>query len=243
MQQSLKIFLTALGTVAFIGGWALLGSITGESTDSSKAADKPLEVQKPKHEVIFISDPLGAHVYVDGEAYSNQETPATIELGEGKHNYKVSFESYETESKLYKPYRGKLNVTKATALNVWLDRNTQAEIEANEARVAEREAAAEAARVAEAATNGEAVRYNGETIDSSLATVLCQSHIKDRLKAPSTAKFPGPFSGDYAQPSLSNNTWTYIVSVDAQNSFGAMIRSTFACVIDASADTITAEEF
>jgi hypothetical protein len=59
----------------------------------------------------------------------------------------------------------------------------------------------------------------------------CQEKfIPDRLKAPSTAKF--------SNVTVTNSLETYTVSgsVDAENSFGAPIRSTFICIMHSSGD-------
>lgn len=209
---------------------------------TSASAATPANRDAKKHKVTITSDPLGAYVYLDGKTYTSHKTPVTLELSEGPHTYLVGYETYQAEYDLYKPYSGKLAVEKSTAIDVWLDRYTPDEVAERDAQEAAAAKSAEDLRIAEAAADNEAVRYNGERISESLAAVLCEGNIKDRLKAPSTAKFPSPWSGNYTTPTLSDNTWTYVVDVDAQNSFGAMIRSTFVCVIDATADTITAEE-
>lgn len=57
------------------------------------------------------------------------------------------------------------------------------------------------------------------------ARSICEDWVKDRLKAPSSAKFTdGAESGGGGKYTISG-------SVDAQNSFGAMIRSTWTCDI------------
>lgn len=51
----------------------------------------------------------------------------------------------------------------------------------------------------------------------------CEELVKQQLKAPSTAEFNSSASGD--------GTWTVVGTVDAQNGFGAMIRSEFGCTV------------
>lgn len=59
----------------------------------------------------------------------------------------------------------------------------------------------------------------------------CQeTFIPDRLKAPSTAEFTN------VSVTTSLETYTVTGSVDAQNSFGAPIRSTFICIMHSSGD-------
>ena len=56
---------------------------------------------------------------------------------------------------------------------------------------------------------------------------------KDRiLKSPSTAEFPGIFDGklDHVR-ALGNQTYRIVSYVDAQNGFGAQIRTRFVCEI------------
>jgi hypothetical protein len=62
----------------------------------------------------------------------------------------------------------------------------------------------------------------------SLAIVNAQSHVKSLLKAPRSAKWPGVFDvADLRNHATKMKDGTYIVRsfVDAQNSFGAMIRT------------------
>lgn len=61
----------------------------------------------------------------------------------------------------------------------------------------------------------------------------CEDQIRDQLKAPSTAKFDSD-SSDESSP------FTVTGSVDAENSFGAMIRSDFQCTVTISGDSFRA---
>jgi hypothetical protein len=70
-------------------------------------------------------------------------------------------------------------------------------------------------------------RANDAPADQSYsATVACEGFVKDRLKAPSTAKFSAESATDNG-----DKTWTVTGSVDAQNSFGAALRSSFTCML------------
>lgn len=60
------------------------------------------------------------------------------------------------------------------------------------------------------------------------AYVMCQMFVKDRLKAPSTADFPAT---PYANIEQDGNLWTIDAWVDAENSFGAQIRTDFHCQV------------
>ena len=62
------------------------------------------------------------------------------------------------------------------------------------------------------------------------AYVTAKEFVTARLKAPSTAKFPGMFDQDEKQTvSLGNGRYRVHSWVDSQNSFGAMIRTHWTC--------------
>lgn len=71
---------------------------------------------------------------------------------------------------------------------------------------------------------------NGNNKTWALATA--QEIVSSRLKSPSSAKFSWP---DETSVSLSGNTWTVRGWVDAQNGFGASIRSNYAVRFESSA--------
>jgi len=62
----------------------------------------------------------------------------------------------------------------------------------------------------------------------AMAVTLCQQHIKQRLKAPSTASFPWGYSRNLTHV---GDKYIYAHYVDAQNSFGAMLRNNFVCTV------------
>lgn len=74
--------------------------------------------------------------------------------------------------------------------------------------------------------------------DAAEVMTGCKFAIREQLKAPSTARFPGLFSGDFTEPQYMTvvNFWVWYVRVDAQNSFGAMIRNHFKCLVRANGD-------
>lgn len=59
--------------------------------------------------------------------------------------------------------------------------------------------------------------------NSREAIAQCEDAISERLKAPSTAEFDSSATG--------SGTWTVTGTVDAENSFGAMIRSRYECSV------------
>lgn len=63
----------------------------------------------------------------------------------------------------------------------------------------------------------------------TMAWVICQDFVKDRLKAPGTAKFPWP-SKDY-MTYLGDDKYRISAWVDSQNAFGALLRAKFTCEV------------
>lgn len=64
---------------------------------------------------------------------------------------------------------------------------------------------------------------------------MAKDFVTKNLKAPSTANF-GSMLGEYQDPrkacsSLGNKTWRCSGWVDAQNEYGAMLRSNFTAVV------------
>jgi hypothetical protein len=58
---------------------------------------------------------------------------------------------------------------------------------------------------------------------------MCNEFVKERLVAPSTAEF-GKYSEDNVLV-MENNQYGVLGYVDAQNSFGAMLRKEYACIM------------
>ncbi len=64
--------------------------------------------------------------------------------------------------------------------------------------------------------------------NKSMAYIMMEDFVKRKLKAPSTAEFPGIFDGklDHVK-SLGGQKYRIVSYVDAQNTFGAQIRTRF----------------
>jgi hypothetical protein len=75
------------------------------------------------------------------------------------------------------------------------------------------------------------------------AYVASQQYCESLLKAPSTAKFPNLATGEPKVTKLSTNKYEVISYVDSENSFGAMIRNNYRCVVVLSEDSYRIEEF
>jgi|GEM_PF-1122580 len=80
--------------------------------------------------------------------------------------------------------------------------------------------------------------YDKKCRDGGTAVFMSQEFVKKRLKSPSTADFPNPYSKDvnlkteYAGD-CAHRVWGY---VDSQNGFGAMIRTTYSVEIKMNED-------
>jgi hypothetical protein len=79
---------------------------------------------------------------------------------------------------------------------------------------------------------------SGRTLDQYDAQILCEGRVRDRLVSPGSARFAGRSDSAWTNPRLSGNTWRHRVVVDSQNSFGALLRSEWDCVLDGTNDTI-----
>lgn len=75
----------------------------------------------------------------------------------------------------------------------------------------------------------------GDPVDGYDAQVACKTFVERQLKAPSTAKFSG------LSHSGSGPRWTVTGAVDAENSFGATVRSNWTCTVRISGDEFKLE--
>ncbi|GEM_PF-2626972 len=66
--------------------------------------------------------------------------------------------------------------------------------------------------------------------NKSMAYLMCEDWVKNRLKSPSSAEFPGVFDGKLENIIQTNQRYSIRSYVDSQNSFGAMLRTNFHCV-------------
>lgn len=85
---------------------------------------------------------------------------------------------------------------------------------------------------------GTPVALGGNGVDRSDACFMSQKLVKQNLKAPSTADFP-IWSEENCKVTHSNNTWTVTSFVDAQNGFGAMIRTDYVAQMTYNPSTET----
>jgi hypothetical protein len=62
-----------------------------------------------------------------------------------------------------------------------------------------------------------------------MAIVMCEDHVKEYLKAPSTAEFSG--IAETVVVAEGNGKYVLLGRVDSQNSFGAKLRTKYACAV------------
>lgn len=75
----------------------------------------------------------------------------------------------------------------------------------------------------------EPARTTVEQGDDGMAWLMCQQFLEDRLVAPATADFPGPYTR--FTTSLGRNRFKVDAYVDSENGFGANLRSDFVCTV------------
>jgi hypothetical protein len=76
--------------------------------------------------------------------------------------------------------------------------------------------------------SGDSGDGDGDGRSDGMAKVMCENFVEDRLKSPSSADFSGIFD-----TTITGSGTDYTVSgyVDAENIFGAMLRSNYTCEI------------
>lgn len=213
----------------------VIGVVIFGGEDPGDTADAPLPEPTEMVDVTFTSDPSGASLFIDGGSKGN--TPITVSVPKGEPTrYRLNATDRVADYDLYEPYRGTLTPTEDTAIDVWITRTTaEQQAEQREAAEAER---ARREREREAAARE---RASEELLDAEMSVRrTCRDIVKRQLRAPSTAEFPGLFSGawDYRVNAAAGVAF-YSSHVDAQNGFGAMIRNTFMCSYEADSGTVT----
>lgn len=71
---------------------------------------------------------------------------------------------------------------------------------------------------------------------STMAYIMCQDFIEQRLTAPATAKWPSSLDITIIPVSGKEDSYQVIGYVDAQNGFGALIRTSYVCEISYTGD-------
>lgn len=72
--------------------------------------------------------------------------------------------------------------------------------------------------------------------DATMAHIMAGNFVKERLKAPTTAKFPYTNAAGVSITPLGDCRFAVVSYVDSQNGFGAMIRSRFSATMTSTPD-------
>jgi hypothetical protein len=178
------------------------------------------EVAVEEVDITFTSDPRGAELFIGGT--SRGRTPVTVSLTLGQEiTYTLKALELNEEFDSYVEFEGKFTPTKDDAVSVYLTRTSE------EVRASQRTA------------------YRARNLSSLQGDVRinCENLIKQGLKAPGTAKFGGWYDGaEYSYDAEEGTAW-YASYVDAENVFGALLRSQFACSYSMETDRIQLEYF
>jgi len=73
--------------------------------------------------------------------------------------------------------------------------------------------------------------YNNSSTNKQLAYNYAMDYVKQKLKSPSSAEFPSLFDRQEHITELSSTEYQINSWVESQNSFGAMIKTNFSCLI------------
>lgn len=65
--------------------------------------------------------------------------------------------------------------------------------------------------------------------DAVGAYVICKDFVRDRLRAPGTARFPSVTRAEVGE--LAGDRWRVRAWVDAENAFGGEVRAEWECVV------------
>ena len=77
-------------------------------------------------------------------------------------------------------------------------------------------------------------RQKAATAAATDAYYICEQFVQGQLKAPATAQFPGRNQSKITGES--DGGYLVMLPVDAQNSFGAMLRKSFVCSVKQTGD-------
>ena len=132
-----------IGLVLFVGGLFL-----GPDELSTVTKVTPVvSADVPKASVTFTSDPEGAKLIISN-SYKGK-TPVTVPVPINQEvAYRLEPAEPYADYDLYKPYNGKLNVSGEDAINVWIDRTTTEEQQAQQVHREQEQQEAEAKKLA-----------------------------------------------------------------------------------------------
>ena len=89
------------------------------------------------------------------------------------------------------------------------------------------------AAVAASSSTGSTKSDNGQSVsDARLGAFdVCKQFVEDRLKSPGSAKWRDPFGDQVTYSGDGKGPITVTASVDSQNGFGALLRSSYSCTV------------
>lgn len=97
----------------------------------------------------------------------------------------------------------------------------------------EAENATESEDLAEPSSEAPAVpEASGKPINIGLFLVKCRSAVKEQLKSPASAQFPGSMESAAQATESDSGERSWSGYVDSQNGFGAVVRTQFVCGYD-----------
>lgn len=82
---------------------------------------------------------------------------------------------------------------------------------------------------------------NSSSTNKFLAYNYAENFVKEKIKSPSTAVFPGIIEKDKHITDLDGGKYQITSWVDSQNGFGATIRTSFSCMIIFEGDQVSCE--
>jgi hypothetical protein len=69
--------------------------------------------------------------------------------------------------------------------------------------------------------------------------IQCEDMVRERLKAPATARFEESVNAKQEQVSSTPEGFAWAGWVDSENSFGALVRTRFTCAYDRAGDDVS----
>lgn len=94
-----------------------------------------------------------------------------------------------------------------------------------------------------ATENAKKANQPASSSEDLLAYSYAEEYVKQNLKSPSSAEFPGIWDGKRDHiTNLGNREYKIVSYVDSQNGFGAMIRTNWSCIIYFYGDKIGCRE-
>lgn len=223
LPKQTKIYISgAVITVfAVITGWTLFTHRAPTVT-----ASEPQDNQSLQAEVVTVKgsvNPKQSSVTINGAA--------TAVGSDGAFQQEVKLMDEQTTITIEATNYDKKSTSTLTVNRIFTEaEKAERERKAQELKAAREKQAQERAvqQAKQAEEDAKKKAEEDEKNDGSVAAICAKNYVKDSLKAPSTADFPWSLGSTVP---LGKNQYTVSSYVDAQNGFGAMIRTNYACTI------------